>query len=161
MKQSQRTQPARHNTKPPKNRHRRNKASNRAKLLDTPRTQYSRSSMKFRFTRKHGACGGIANCDIARFSKPPSCSHWCDSGYSNRGHQKRFESRTRCQEQTTDTQSILYPCPFYLCGSSRWLASKSGSLRSSGQTMCSSSLPMLTCRTVRRAHGYDCSLGTP
>ena len=60
--------------------------------------------MKSRFTRKHRACGGIANCDIARFSKPPSCSHWCDSGYSNRGHQKRFGSRTRCQGQTTDTQ---------------------------------------------------------
>ena len=29
------------------------KASNRAELLDTPRTQHSKSSMKFRFTRKH------------------------------------------------------------------------------------------------------------
>ena len=34
--------------------------------------------MKSRFTRKHRACGGIANCDIARFTKSPSCSHRCE-----------------------------------------------------------------------------------
>ena len=47
---------------------------------------------------------GIANCDTARFSKPPSCSYWCDIIRIEPVVTRWSGLRIHRQEQITDPQ---------------------------------------------------------